>query len=351
MKILFGVFDWGFGHATRDTPIIQELLKRKNEIHIISTGNALKLLRNKFGNKCSFYDIPSTAQLYSKKGSFQVNFVISLPSILGVMRKARVETKKIIDKEKFDIVISDCRYDVYDSPSNSYLINHQLRFVGPFGTETILEKWLASQMKHYKYIFVPDFSKNNLSGRLSHNLKYVPASKIKYIGILSHVKKKKVKQDIDYFISLSGPEQTRIDLERKIFSQLNVLKGKVVIAGGNIRKDSKKLFSNVEFYSFLDSQQQEDMMNRAKFLIIRSGYTTIMELAELDKSALLIPSPTQTEQEYLGEYLLENKFFYSVSQEDLDLSQDLKDIKDFPGFKPPWKTKESVKKIINLLKN
>jgi hypothetical protein len=58
MKILFGVFDWGLGHATRDIPLITELLK-SNKVHIISTGRALKLIQDYFGQQCKYYDVPS----------------------------------------------------------------------------------------------------------------------------------------------------------------------------------------------------------------------------------------------------------------------------------------------------
>ena len=32
---------------------------------------------------------------------------------------------------------------------------------------------------------------------------------------------------------------------------------------------------------------------------------------EIEKNAILIPTPGQTEQEYLAKYLLEKKYFYS----------------------------------------
>ena len=213
MKILFGVFDWGLGHATRDIPLITELLK-ENEVHIISTGNALKLLKKHFKNKCKYYDIPSLYYIYNYKRFFKIKFTFSIPKLIKSLIKARKESEKIISKG-FDKVISDCRYDVYDTPENSYLINHQLRFHAPFGSRLVLEKWLASRAKKYKFILVPDFEKKNLSGHLSHNLRYIPKNKIKYIGILSQLKKHDVRKNIDYFVSLSGPEKTRDMLEKK----------------------------------------------------------------------------------------------------------------------------------------
>ena len=349
MKILFGVFDWGLGHATRDTPLISELVK-KHEVHVISTGRALKILQDNFKNKCRYYDIPSLYPIYTKTKTniFQIDFALAIPSIIKSLKYAREKSKEIIDNG-FDIVISDCRYDVYDSPKNSYLINHQLRFKTLFGFERLAERWLAKRMEKYRCVLVPDFPKKNLTGRLSHELKYFPKNKVKYMGILSHIKKSNLKQDIEYFFSLSGPEQTRIKLEKNILSQINQIKGKIAIAGGNPDIESKNISKNIEFHSFLNKNEQENFMNRAKFLIIRSGYTTLMETVELDKKALLIPSPGQTEQEYLADYYEKQGYFHHVHQDKLNLKEDIEISSKFKGFKAPWKTQESIKKFIKII--
>ena len=230
MKILFGVFDWGIGHATRDIPLITELLKT-NEVHILSTGRALRLLESYFGSQCTYYDVPSVYPPYTKTRFFELTFALFLPKMINNLRCARKKSREIV-AAGFDKVVSDCRYDVYDTPDNSYLINHQLRFKTPLGVERIFEKLLASRMRKYRYIIVPDFERQNLSGRLSHDLRYVSKDKIKYIGILSHLNKVDVVEDIEYFISVSGPEPQRTVLEKMMLEMSNQLEGKVVIAGG-----------------------------------------------------------------------------------------------------------------------
>ena len=348
MKILFGVFDWGLGHATRDIPLITELLKR-NEVHVISTGSALKILKDYFKNKCKYYDVPSIYPPYTKTPFFQINFALSCPKMIRSLKYARSKAEKIIN-EGFDKVISDCRYDIYDNPENSYLINHQLRFKTPFGLERLFEIWLASRMRKYKYIIVPDFERKNLSGKLSHNLRYINTDKIKYIGILSHLKKIDISEDIEYFISLSGPEPQRTILEKKITPKLSQLSGKIVIAGGDPGAESSHFFGNAEFHSFLNKQQQENIANRAKFIITRSGYTSIMELAELNKkNVLFLPTPGQTEQEYLADHCEKEGYFHHTSQYHLNLKKDIEKAKKSKGFEPPWKTEESVRKFMKII--
>jgi uncharacterized protein (TIGR00661 family) len=350
MKVMFGVFDWGLGHATRDLPIIEELLRKGHSVDIIATGRGLALLQKRFGKKCKYFDVPSVKNPYTKTRFFTVSFIRYAPEMVRSLYRSRKISEEIIRKGKYDVVISDCRYDVYDTPKNSFLINHQLRFITFAGAQRIAEKWLATRQHKYKYIIVPDFAKDDLTGELSHNLKSVDPSRVKYIGILSQLQKKAVKKDIDYFISISGPEPQRTLLEEKILPKIKHLKGKIVIALGIPEKKFVKTKKNVTIHSFLDSKQQETMMNRAKMIITRSGYTTMMELCELDvKNALLIPTPGQTEQEYLADiYTLRNQF-YHVTQYDLDLVRDVALARKFSGFKQKLKTKDSVAKVMKLI--
>lgn len=348
MKVLFGVFDWGIGHATRDIPLITELLKT-NEVHILSTGRALKLLKDYFAGRCTYYDVPSVYPPYTKTRFFQVTFALFLPKMIRNLQYARKKSREIV-AGGFDKVISDCRYDVYDTPDNSYLINHQVRFSTPFGAERIFERLLAQRMQKYKYVIVPDFEKQSLSGRLSHDLRYVNKDRIKYIGILSHLKKLNVAEDIDYFISVSGPEPQRTVLQKKMIEMSGQLDGRVVIAGGIPESTATRSSDNLRFYSFLNAEQQESMMNRAKFIISRPGYTTVMELAELDKKrALFLPTPGQTEQEYLAGYYEKQGYFHSVSQYNLKLKKAIEETKKFGGYSPLWKTEQSVREFMKVM--
>jgi UDP-N-acetylglucosamine:LPS N-acetylglucosamine transferase len=64
-------------------------------------------------------------------------------------------------------------------------------------------------------------------------------------------------------------------------------------------------------------------------IISRSGYTTVMDLAALRKKSILIPTPGQTEQEYLGEYLMQNKFCLCIGQDAFSLASALQQAGSF----------------------
>ena len=65
------------------------------------------------------------------------------------------------------------------------------------------------------------------------------------------------------------------------------------------------------------------MVRGTGLIISRPGYSSVMEIVSLNKKALFIPTPGQTEQEYLADYYKEKKYFYSVSQDKMDLKNDV----------------------------
>lgn len=349
--IAFGVFDWGLGHATRCKPLAQALLDKGCAIDFISTGRALKVLKEHFGKQCGYHDVPSVTSPYTASEHFVLSFIKNGPQMLKSLRKARELSKAVIEKGAYDLVISDCRYDVYGDKKSSFLINHQLRFVAPVGAELFVEAWLAQRMSKYKKVIVPDYAgKENLTGRLSHKLNFIKAKKVEYIGHISHIGKQKCEKDIDYLITLTGPEPQRSLLEEMVFAQAAQLEGKVIIAGGNPDKSKPKFPDSVTYHPYLGSKEMADCLNRCKFFVSRSGYTSMMELAEVGvRKALLIPTPGQTEQEYLGEFYRKRGYFHCVDQKNLDLAADIRKAGKCDGFVPEWSSAQSVKNFLDVV--
>ncbi len=347
MKILFGVFDWGMGHATRSIPLIEGLLGKKHRVDIVSTARAMNVLKDHFKKRCRYFDVPSVSQPSTKTKYMSLAFAFNSLKNSKELKISRRKIEEIISKEKYDIVINDCRPDVYDKKENSFLINHQLHYKVKF-FQFVVDRAFNKFMKKFAIVFVPDFPPGKLTGMLSNNPKF--KGRVEFIGILSHVKKKKLDKDIDYFISLSGLEPQRTLLEEKILSQIERLSGKVVVTLGKPELKSIKTLRNVKIYSSLNSKDQEEMLNHAKFVIARTGYTTVMDLLELGKKKVLfIPTPGQTEQEYLSNCFEKGGYFHHVNQKKLNFSKDIEDAKKFNGFDIPWKTEESVKKFMKIV--
>ena len=137
-------------------------------------------------------------------------------------------------------------------------------------------------------MIVPDIDPNggrpNLSGKLSRSNLEATKKKAYFAGILTSTKKMKMDEDLDYLIIVSGPEPQRTKLEEIILKQVTKLPGEKVVLLGSPQKDfHSKLDEHTTVHSYLSTDEKVELMNRARFLITRSGYTTMMEMVELDK--------------------------------------------------------------------
>jgi hypothetical protein len=91
-------------------------------------------------------------------------------------------------------------------------------------------------------------------------------------------------------------------------------------------------------------------MSRARFIISRSGYTTMMDLAELQlTNALFIPTPGQWEQEYLSSYYRRKGWFFSKNQYRLRLTRDIDKARLYSGFPDMPSTNENVVRLYEQL--
>ena len=85
-------------------------------------------------------------------------------------------------------------------------------------------------------------------------------------------------------------------------------------------------------------------------IFCRSGYSTIMDLSKLGKKAILIPTPGQTEQEYLAKHLKKRKICYSQSQDKFNLNKSVFESEKYKGFKNIHKTeKTNWEELFSLL--
>lgn len=329
-NILVAPLNWGLGHATRCIPIIKALLSENYKPILASDGGALLLLQKEFPTlKC--LELPSYNITYSKKGSnFKKKLIKDSPHLLRTIRKEKEAVKEIVDSENIVGIISDNRFGVRHKKIPSVFITHQLKVLS--GKTT----WLSTKL-HQKIIskfdvcWVPDHEdEHNLSGDLSHGrFNHIP---VKYIGPLSRFSKRETEIIYDLMVLLSGPEPQRTYLEQKLLDALSSYSGKVLFVRGKFEKQQKKKTTkNISIYNYMTSLQLEDAINQSALVLSRSGYTTIMDLAKLEKRAFFIPTPGQYEQEYLAQLLDSKKIIPYCHQEDFELEM-LNDTKGFTGF-------------------
>jgi UDP-N-acetylglucosamine transferase subunit ALG13 len=350
------VASWGLGHATRDLVLIRALLADGHSVTVMSTREALMLLRSELGASCTPLDVPDIPIPISRtRLLFYLRTSLSIPLMLWSFRREHLIVKKLQRVSPFDRIISDSRIGVPQSDVPSYLVVHGLHQIVPGRPrflEWFIERGQQIMFRRARKIIVPDQREKGLAGDLCHNLACDWEDRLEYIGVLSGVHRNGAAQDIDYFVTISGPEPQRSILTRTVLEQAGGLKGRVVIALGH--PDHPRETSDdgrVAVHAFMNRRQQEEMMNRAGMVICRSGYTTLMELAELGKKALLIPTVGQTEQEYLGAYHESLGNAHCVAQSRLDLARDAAASARYRGLPLVHPTTESARRFLELMQD
>jgi spore coat polysaccharide biosynthesis predicted glycosyltransferase SpsG len=325
LNILICPLEWGLGHATRMIPVVRKLQEMNNHVIIGSGEEHLNLFRNEITG-LSYVLFPGFKPAYSRFLPQYLYLLFKIPSLLYYMIYEHIRLKRIISEYAVDVVISDNRFGLWNKKITSVYVTHMPRipFPGFFKFLEPLGVLLHRQIiKKYSLCFIPDLPGDlNLSGRLSHNIK-LPGN-TRFIGILSRFSDAGKSTAENYTqpqhntVILSGPEPQREILKQKLITLLiNKNPATIMFAGkpdktGEISRDG-----NIVFYSHLPSVTMKEMIESSDFIITRSGYSTIMELVSLNRSATVIPTPGQTEQEYLADYLSEKGWFSTYKQREI----------------------------------
>lgn len=343
-KLLVAPLDWGLGHATRCVPVIRDLLNSHCEVWLAGEGAQEKLLREEFPS-LPFLPLKGYRIKYARTG-LTGKLLLQTPSILRSIKEENKWLKEQVNKYGFDAVISDNRYGLYHEKIFSVFITHQLCIISSLGkwSEKLLQKWNYKFINRFNECWVPDEEgENNLAGELSHPVK-LPSTPVKYIGPLSRFSSsplgiafgKPIATEGDggikghLLIILSGPEPQRTILENKIVDQIVKYPGTATIVRGLPGERTIIPSTNtIHFYNHLSSQELNNEAMKAEFIISRSGYSTVMDIAALQKKSILIPTPRQTEQEYLADYLMKKHFAFCVKQNDLSLMTNIEEAKRF----------------------
>ena len=204
-------------------------------------------------------------------------------------------------------------------------------------------------IKKFTACWVPDHEgKINLGGELSHP-HYMPSVPVHYLGHLSRMKKEEREITNDLLVIISGPEPQRSLFEKMIVAQLSQTDlSATVVRGLPNAASTLHASDNIKIYNHLSAADLNNAINESSAIISRSGYSTVMDLIPLHKKCIFVPTPGQTEQEYLADYLSENNMCIHVRQHDFELITALKKLEEmdfvFPEF-PENCVQEIIAKI------
>lgn len=339
VRILVCPLDWGLGHATRCIPIIRELQAAGANVIIASDGPQLQLLQTEFP-EMEWVSFPGYAVTYRKKGLSVLKILLDFPRLLSKVIQEHFRVKYLIKEYRIDGIISDNRYGLWSNNINTVFLTHQLNIIAPrpFNfVEPLLRYVVRYFTRKYSTTWIPDSQgADNHSGRLSHG--YNTPSNIRYIGLLSRFDKiNAIIHDKRYQIVaiVSGPEPQREIFENTLLSQLPV-KGFncLLIRGLPGETGITNVRNNLDIADHLKSDMLAGILSTKPIVISRSGYSTLMDIAYTGNKAILVPTPGQTEQEYLASSLKKKGYYFSCKQDSMDLEKAI----EFLGsteIKPP----------------
>ena len=187
---------------------------------------------------------------------------------------------------------------------------------------------------------------HGLAGKLSHP-KNLP-NNTTYIGPISRFKNYKEELKYEILALISGPEPQRNILEDILKKQFLEYNKPAIIILGKPELNFKEKINNVEIISHLESSKLNQVILQSKIIICRSGYSSIMDLAKLNKKAIFIPTKGQTEQEYLAKYFQEKGICNYANQSEFNLKTSLKKNKSYSGFKNYSKNKINWESLFSL---
>ena len=331
LQILIAPLEWGLGHATRCIPIVNQLINQNCEVYIAAEGATYYLLKQEFP-ELTFLSLAGYRMKYSRNKNFLPwKILTQFPKIALTIYNEHQWLKKTVKKYKFDGIISDNRFGMYHTNIPSVYITHQLLIkTGNSLQERIAQRIHYYFINKYKECWVPDYEANGLAGELSHPKKL--PDRIKYLGALSRFESINSEKKYNLLVSISGPEPQRTIFEEQLLNELKVYTGKVLFIRGLPDNSQELKIENpsVEIKNHLCARELNAAIQQSGVVLSRCGYTTIMDLIKLQKKAVLVPTPGQTEQEYLAAYLLEKKIFYTTNQKDFDLQTSLQQANTFP---------------------
>ncbi|MEP6616923.1 MAG: glycosyltransferase [Ginsengibacter sp.] len=344
-RILVAPLDWGLGHTTRCIPIINELICQNCEVYIAAEGAAALLLQDQFLTP-TFLPLKGYRVRYSKKTFFHLGLLFQVPKVIIAMYHEHRWLSKIIREHDIDGVISDNRPGLYNQKIVSVYITHQLKVeTGGRFTGKIAARIHNFFIRKFHLCWVPDDRGTGLAGKLSHP---PTSANIRYIGPLSRFKKLRgIKKEIECLILLTGPEPQRSIFEKIIFRELRNIEINVLVVRGLPGESKMPAFPGgfVRIVNHLSAADLNYAMQQSEIIVSRSGYTTVMDIVKIEQKSILVPTPGQTEQEYLARHLYEMGICFSINQENFSLEKAIRDSKGF-GFNFPAVDMEQYKSAV-----
>lgn len=343
-------------------PIIDELLARQIEVVLAGDGLALELLKKTYP-QLPAEPLPGYEVEYARNHQHTLKLLKQFPRILKAIRAEHEALLDLAVRYRIDGIISDNRYGLWHPQIPTAFMCHQLAAIPPSSLRFLrkpVQRFHMKQINQFDVCWVPDYpGEDNLSGSLSHTPPLPPHAR--FLGPLSRFAHYQPNGQgfsfpelndapIDVVAVLSGPEPQRTLLETLILEQASQLDRPFwLVQGLTDRREIKKV-GNAWVISFMKTHDLALIFRHARVILSRSGYSSLMDYASLGlRQMILVPTPGQTEQEYLAERLHDEGLAFSCPQEDFKLLAAMEGVQATKGFTRPFETGRMTGALDDLL--
>ncbi len=299
-KILVVPMNWGLGHATRCVPIIRDFINEGCKVYISGSGESGTWLQDYFPELEFLQGCPDYGVFYPEK----IGFLSWLKQWPRWEKAIAQENKWLNEKQsefQFDVVISDNRFGIWLDDAENIFITHQLNPILPALFKVLYQWAFWRRMKNFQKIWVPDVEGElSLSGQLSSVKR--SDNRVERIGWLSRFSEvnEQTFESYDWVGIVSGPEMHRTLFELDLLDKMKSSKLKCLLITGQSTQPRDVVMGNVHIRHHLEDEYLAYVLRRAQKITSRSGYSSLMDYKALGVKAEVIPTPGQTEQEYLA---------------------------------------------------
>jgi hypothetical protein len=340
-RILVAPLDWGLGHAARCVPVVRALQELDAVPVLGADKGPLALLREEFP-KLEHVCLPGLEIRYGEGRNQSWALARQVPAWLRQADKEHRMFLRVLPGLRLRAVISDQRFGIRAPDLPSVLITHQVFPFTPFA-QGLARRINRRHIRRFQRCWIPDQAEApGLAGDLSHG-KGLPEN-ARYIGPLSRFRDSTPAESKEHHwhtvTVISGPEPQRSLFENAVRAQLSRIDaGLHLILPGKVDVKTQRLPQ-------LPTPDVHAALLDAELIISRSGYSTLMDLEAIGRGALLVPTPGQSEQEYLARLHGRQGHHMVQDQHGLDIGAAFQQP---PGRRPSRKKDEALQRAMSEL--
>lgn len=294
-RILLSPLNWGLGHVSRCIGLIRMLQKQENEVIVACDADQQQVFESYFP-ELEFVFHAGYPFEFSGNGNFASDLFNNRKKLLPRFAQEQKEVAKLVEAHRIDLVIADQRYGFFSTKVPSVFVTHQLHL--PLKWYQFPAQWFNARLiQNFTSAWCMDNPTHTLAGKLSAPVSKIP---VEYIGHFSRFEKGACAAAVyDKLFVISGPEPYAEQFFREVLTCVAQQDEQSVCLVPHAYL-AEEVPAHIEVVVASHWKENDALFHQSRTIVSRAGYSTLMDLEMLGKKAVLIPTPGQSEQQYLA---------------------------------------------------